>query len=88
MLIMDSHRSKLQLKKINLLRRCTATPTMTIIMNCEQTTATMHFNQTSHNMEGGAQPKENGNEWCMKKNEQMKKKLIRVALEFFKKCWV
>lgn len=48
----------------------------------------MHLDQTSHNMEGGAQPKENGNEWCMKKNEQMKKKLIRVALEFFKKCWV
>jgi len=55
------------MKKTNLICRCTATPTMITTTNCERTTATVHLDQTNHDTEGGAQPKQNKNEWCMKK---------------------
>ena len=39
------------------LRHCTAAPTTATTTNCERTTATMHLDQTNHNIDGEAQPK-------------------------------
>ena len=53
--------------KTNLLCHCTATPNTTSTAKCKWTTTTIYLDQTSYNTEGGAQPKENKNEWCMRK---------------------